>query len=546
VVSRSHRGFLTALKRGLGSTGLATCGLSALILPGVAGLEVLTPRSEPLVQAPSGRRALMLAVERGDVALVRSLVKEVRDINVQVDGEFVLRRAPTLACAGTIDRAIVQLLLDSGANPDLTHLRTPALLVAASFGDAEMVQLLLRHGADEGVTGPDAETVLHLLAAHDDAQIVAKLIDEYGLNPRAATANLELRPLHIAAASGCYRVARELLRRGESVEVPDSKGRTPLLIAVEHGQSRMVEYLLLEGAGVSATSDDGSTAAHVAAELELEGVGKVLALSPEFSQAVAMRNAKGQSALHIAAMSRSVSMCELYSIAFTSCERPSLTGRTALHLAARFGAPESYRALKLLTREGDALDEAGFRSLDYVHRRSTHVGRWTGKLAAVPPTSTPLLWIGVNDLSDPPHRASLALWEDGAICVASAGERRLGLYELAPSDVAAIVCDLLERGPMGSGIYNQGMHRDATVIAVRHRGATTVWAWDGGDGSKREQGRLPGAPGPRFEGGWANCWRIVTDLAMCVAESADAPSFVEEFRSVRSSERALFAHSMGK
>ena len=92
-------------------------------------------------------------------------------------------------------------------------------------------------------------------------------------------------PIHVAAILGHVDIVVYLLARGQSVDVRDGEGRTPLMLALQLGSSLdMLRLLVRMGAGLQCEDDQGNTPLHLAlrsakpgllqAFLQLAGVGK--------------------------------------------------------------------------------------------------------------------------------------------------------------------------------------------------------------------------------------------------------------------------------
>ncbi|XDG08132.1 hypothetical protein ABKA04_007747 [Annulohypoxylon sp. FPYF3050] len=131
------------------------------------------------------------------------------------DGIPNVNQTALLKSIGTMDRAIVQALLDYGANvnePAVLAIKRTPLQKAAEIGSLEIVQLLISRGAD--VNGEAAFQ-------------------------GGGTA------LQMAAISGNCNIAAKLLSEGALLHTPPSKidGRWPLEGAAEHGRLDMVEFL---------------------------------------------------------------------------------------------------------------------------------------------------------------------------------------------------------------------------------------------------------------------------------------------------------------
>lgn len=60
-----------------------------------------------------------------------------------------------------------------------------------------------------------------------------------------------------AAMANDMGVARQYIASGESVNVRDKFGRTPLMLAVEHGNTKLVQLLLQAGADPNIKTDTG-------------------------------------------------------------------------------------------------------------------------------------------------------------------------------------------------------------------------------------------------------------------------------------------------
>mmetsp|Transcript_67872 Transcript_67872/g.153599 ORF Transcript_67872/g.153599 Transcript_67872/m.153599 type:complete len:380 (-) Transcript_67872:205-1344(-) len=106
-------------------------------------------------------------------------------------------RPPTAMPLEMGDLTYVEILLGSGAHPDLPRLlvsrgeSSSSPLFEATFqGEVELVRLLLRHGADPGVVGwardsPYKESCLHIAARRKSEQQVevCKLLLQHGADP---------------------------------------------------------------------------------------------------------------------------------------------------------------------------------------------------------------------------------------------------------------------------------------------------------------------------------------------------------------------------
>ena len=84
-------------------------------------------------------------------------------------------------------------------------------------------------------------------------------------NAVARNAELEVAPLHSAAAGGHGSIVELLLEHGADPNARQRGGFTPLHAAAQNGDRESVEVLVERGADTTAATDDGKTAADLAA-----------------------------------------------------------------------------------------------------------------------------------------------------------------------------------------------------------------------------------------------------------------------------------------
>jgi ankyrin repeat protein len=239
-------------------------------------------------------------VERGDFAAMRALV--------DADPSLARERHPSgstplHAAVGNPDA--VRLLLQHGADPnarDVGDNATP-LHFAAGGGHLESVRLLLDAGADvhgvgdlheSGVIGwavGDGVNVNHDVVAlllergarHQifsaigmgDLALVQSIVehDPEALSRRRSRFEQRQTPLHFALAApdglrstpGRYAIAELLIELGADVEAQDDRGRTPLALAMLHGDREAMQLLKAAGAREPAVPSQATGEAHMKA-----------------------------------------------------------------------------------------------------------------------------------------------------------------------------------------------------------------------------------------------------------------------------------------
>jgi hypothetical protein len=158
------------------------------------------------------------------------------------------------------DAKAVASMLENGMPPDSRQDGTTALYTAAVAGDAALVELLLRAGADANLlsAGPGGEgTPLCAAACWGYVDVVRSLL-AHGATPDQPE-DESWTPLRWASAHGHEAVARELLAAGAD---PDLKA--PIGDAARRGSIGVVQALLEHGADPDETDSEGKTALELA------------------------------------------------------------------------------------------------------------------------------------------------------------------------------------------------------------------------------------------------------------------------------------------
>ncbi|KAF1325151.1 Tkl protein kinase, partial [Globisporangium splendens] len=147
--------------------------------------------------------ALQRAAQNGHVDVVKALLlassaeKERTWINdVNASGYAALHCA-----AHSGSSAIVRLLLDHGANVEITSNGWRPLHTACFKNHIDVVQLLLVRGANVNAAMHDGVTALHYTARHGSTELAAVLLDA-GADVNIGAGRSQTTPLHIAAMRG--------------------------------------------------------------------------------------------------------------------------------------------------------------------------------------------------------------------------------------------------------------------------------------------------------------------------------------------------------
>ena len=172
----------------------------------------------PLRFATSGNRdlnALLMAIELNDVPAARRLLRKHRfDVNT-ADNVGVPPINHALYARGPSATALLDLLVAAGADVNgrgTDGVATLPLLTAASLGRSDLVERLLRAGADVEGAFANGWTALHFAAASGDPETVAVLLAA-GADPGAEDDEGNT-PLAVALAHDSSATAALLAHRG--------------------------------------------------------------------------------------------------------------------------------------------------------------------------------------------------------------------------------------------------------------------------------------------------------------------------------------------
>src|SRR5712672_497453 len=132
------------------------------------------------------------------------------------------------------DRGLVNAFAADGFYP---------LGLAAFFGHREIVEFLLKNGADVNAAARNAQkvTALHGAVARRDVEIV-KLLLEGGADANAKQER-GFVPLHDAAANGNLALVQLLVSHKARADARSEDGKTPGEMAAERGHGQVAEWL---------------------------------------------------------------------------------------------------------------------------------------------------------------------------------------------------------------------------------------------------------------------------------------------------------------
>ena len=271
-------------------------------------------KTVPNVQ-DSNSKDLWAAARTGNLQAIKRHIEEGGDINA-LDSGFRLSAIAWGALHGQTE--IVQLLIKNGADVNLKNGDGATPLHSAAFlGRVDVAKLLLENGADVKARNNDGATPMDVLSVDwettafvcsligidiEEAEIavmkkgrneIAKLFGVDGVLGEAGA--FSAQRLSEAAFTGNIAAMKQMLADGADPNTKDPQsGSTLLATAALMGHTKIVALLLEHGADVNVRSRDGGTALHAAAFL---GRAETVKLLLEHGADATLKNGMGSTAI---------------------------------------------------------------------------------------------------------------------------------------------------------------------------------------------------------------------------------------------------------
>ena len=260
--------------------------------------------------------------------------------------------------------SLTRASLQMGVNPNGEHCGScpSPLALAAAGGHAEAVALLLHRGASVNASHRfDDESALHLAVACGSYRVSMMLLNA-GADANVTGGDLRKTPLHVAASSGYLDIVKLLAdhKADPNAAVPESE-ETALHLAAHGGHLRVVRWLLEEITPSSAEIDFCESIVHkhyyqnwLSAEINNSDIDQPACWGSENGRCacrdwmdlrtlcgrytdINSRNAKGQTALCIAASSGHTKLVQFLLSKGADKEIGDHEHHTSLEMAATTG-----------------------------------------------------------------------------------------------------------------------------------------------------------------------------------------------------------------
>jgi ankyrin repeat protein len=348
---------------------------TALLL--LLACSVVMPLSAQAAQ--ESRPAIYQAIINDSVAKVQAAIDSGADVNAVWEQDTPLCFALAYGDRWEVAKAIIQaprvdvnkrgIYEDGFAN---TRERTP-LLIAAEIGPTEIVDLLLKKGADinardstNGAPLSQGNSPLILAAAMNRLDTVQRLL-AHTKKPDILLREMEGKTAFwFAVANENLEMTKLLLSQGSKINLPDKSGASVLTTTVLHKKYEVLDFLIAKGVDINMADQSGSTPLMAAIGLQgknrpvvLKYLEKFLTFKPKVNH-----QAGDDSALHMAAFFGFGDAVKLLLANGADINLQSrASGRTPLYVTA---ISKNIDTAKLLMKEGaktEIADKAGYTPL---------------------------------------------------------------------------------------------------------------------------------------------------------------------------------------
>lgn len=199
--------------------------------------------------------SLEKAIVEGEIGKVKLLIEESSVDVTQLLPER--KRYPLEIAAENGQGEIVELLLKAGADPDQSVGELPPILLALNSADqGKGALVLIEAGADIKVQDKDGFSPMDLALLYQMKPVVEALLKQ-GADPEKG--GFYSTPLHGAAESGNVELIQTLLNAGAYVDAKDEFEESPLFYAIRSNILPAMETLIQFEADVNLNNDIGET-----------------------------------------------------------------------------------------------------------------------------------------------------------------------------------------------------------------------------------------------------------------------------------------------
>lgn len=241
---------------------------------------------------------------------------------------------------------------------------------AAQTGDLERVQALLAESPEQVNADGGQGTPLHMAIAGGQ-RAVAQYLLANGADPNAQEPRIGFTPLHFCVYAQQLELGRLLIAAGANLDNRNRMGLSPLDLAILLGRPEAASFCIANGADIEAMNGhDQRPLTHAASRGHLEIVRMLLDAGAD----IEARNGKGQSALIAATVAGRGELVDLLLARGARVDaKDAASGLPLLHHACLTGHPEIVAKILAAGADVNAVDGDGRTALHlaarYGHRQ---------------------------------------------------------------------------------------------------------------------------------------------------------------------------------
>ena len=248
---------------------------ACLLIAVFSGCGKKPPTPAELEERKKELGAVMRAARAEDEAALRNVLAKGADINVIAPhGGRGGRITPLGLAASDVNLELMQKLIRHGADVNICC----PLAHAIRHNQVKAARLLLENGADpdrraRSGSGVSAPLMAALIEGHAEA---VELLVEYGIDLSVGNPG-DLIPLSYATRGGKLAVVKALIAGGADPNFRHEDGGGVLHDAAEMGETELVKYFVSELKLRDSKDNNGVTAADIAAEKGFKEIVEILA-----------------------------------------------------------------------------------------------------------------------------------------------------------------------------------------------------------------------------------------------------------------------------
>ncbi|XP_011505281.1 PREDICTED: ankyrin-1-like [Ceratosolen solmsi marchali] len=257
------------------------------------------------------------------------------------------------------------------------------LHIAVKYQNLEVIDVLLKYGANANAVNKKEQTPLHLAYYMKEKyplekyykiiDIILSKLKNTNVNP---IDNFRLSHFHIACTRNHLDTVKHFLlckvdiNSSTSFDSPTCSGYLPLHFAIENGQKKIIEFLLSQNANTLIKNKEGNTSLHFAFKFFYLDSNLIdLILSKDISKCTNPVNNYGLSHFHIACTTNNIVAIEKFleneASVFTpvNFNSPICPGYTPLHFAVTFNRSTTAKILLQRNADSNMKEANGFTAL---------------------------------------------------------------------------------------------------------------------------------------------------------------------------------------